>query len=103
MKVRAKSLVYYGDMRRREGEVFELKPFKMKQKDGSMKEITAEMQFTDEVMEKVDERIPVRRGKNPPKRSELFPPKAAKDARDANAPRPEPAEEQEPSESDSVI
>lgn len=88
MKVRAKSLVYYGDMRRREGEVFELKPFKMKGKDGKVVEISAEQQFTEEFMEKVDPKATVRRGKNPPKRSDLFPPKPARDARDANAPRP---------------
>jgi hypothetical protein len=101
MKVRAKTMIYYDDMRRREGEVFELKPIKLvrrdeKTKTETVKLLTPEMQFTEEFMEKVDENVKVRRSKKSV-RTDLIPPSAG-NARDVNDPRPVESED-----SDSVI
>lgn len=54
MKVRALRLGYYGHERRREGAVFELKPKKVKGKDGKEAIIPAEAQFSEAWMEKVE-------------------------------------------------
>lgn len=59
MKVRATQSGYIYHKRRREGEVFELKPIKgfVQNKDGKNKpfEFTAEQQFSSLWMEKVDD------------------------------------------------
>jgi hypothetical protein len=59
MRVRATALGYYGHKRRREGQEFVLEPIKRlrKQKDGSMREIviSAEQQFSNKWMERLDQ------------------------------------------------
>ena len=57
MKVRALAMGYFGHKRIREGEVFELKPIKVKEKDRKTKKITErlitpEEQFSEIWMEK---------------------------------------------------
>jgi len=94
MRVRATSLCYYGDMRRREGEVFELKPFKrkVKGKDGKIEQvlITPEMQFSEDCMELVDAKAQIKRpAKVKSPASEAYPPKEAGIARAAHEPRAE--------------
>ncbi len=92
MKVRAKSWLYYGNIGRNPGEVFILRPFTDK-RSGKPIQITAEMQFNAEIMEKVGDDVKVRRGAKPPKRSEAFPPKQEPTARDVNEPRDEEQEQ----------
>lgn len=65
MKVRAKKLGYYDNKRRREGEVFELKPVKGKKKKAERNigdlVLTPEQQFSDLWMERVDGEAPVKK------------------------------------------
>lgn len=52
MKVRAKTLGYYGDMRRREGDIFDLVERTVGDKD-HRRTLTAEQQFSETWMERV--------------------------------------------------
>ena len=55
MKVKAKKLVFYGNRRYREGEVFELVFRKGINAKGEPIELTPEQQFSEKAMEKLEE------------------------------------------------
>jgi hypothetical protein len=109
MKVKAKTKLHYGDKLRQVGEVFVLKPRKVKEWDKVKKmrtdkalDITAEEQFNEEIMERVSEGTAVRR---PPKEknrpSNDFTHEYSNEARAAHEPRPE--EEETPTGDQDVI
>lgn len=54
LKVRAKALGYYGDIRRRQGDVFELVEREVGDKQHRRK-LTVDQQFSENWMEKVDD------------------------------------------------
>ena len=94
MKVKALAMIYYGDMRRREGEVFELKPFKRKLKGKDIL-VSAEDQFTPDVMERVSDRAAVKRQPKVVVRPDHYPPQQESVARSAHEPRAESEESAE--------
>lgn len=93
MKVRATQLGYYGDRRRRVGEVFILKPFKRIGKDKKVMQITPEMQLSEHWMEKVSENESLKVGKKVT-RSLAYPPEMPSVAKAAHEPGPDEEEEE---------
>ncbi len=107
MKVRALSLGYYDEMRRREGEVFELKTrsgVRVDKATGQKKKVTytPEQQFSSDWMEKVDQKTKLEKPEKVSGRSPNFVPEESGVARAAHEPRRQ--KQQEPQdEGDSVI
>lgn len=111
MRVRATAWGYYGNMGRNPGEVFTLKAFKTFRKVEKVNgksvvsksdkpiQISAEEQFCDDWMEKVDDKTPVRKADKIKKRSDAYPPEDEPVARAAHQPRDrDERNEQEPLE-----
>lgn len=82
MLVRATQLGYYDLKRKRVGEEFVLKAYKIKKQDGKIVTIEPEQQFSENWMEKVDEDAPAPRGRKDQSRA----PKALSQVRDEEIP-----------------